>query len=251
MLQVQLAFPTVWGGDVTKLGSFLEQFDRFRDRYGLAYRKAHRDHHEQLEALLVLLGGLDDELTVIDRLNSLDLGGAIGANLSSEAEALRLHVRPCALKDSTKVFDQPRCITCDWDGTEVAPRDQAEALARRVSEASSELCKRVAQEAVRKVLEASEEPGIGTFIEMATVARVADLARVLTPDMVEQVKGILAAANVEHRDLGLAELVEDFAVLEEDRLDDFLKKLRERLRQQFDAAKRETEGKKRVRFILK
>jgi hypothetical protein len=207
LLRAQLSFPAVWGGDVTKLGSFLEQFERFRERYGLAYRKAHRDHHEQLEAVLGLLVGLEVELTVIERLNALDLGGAIGANLSSEAQALRSRVRPCALKDSTKVVDQPRCVACDWDGTEAAPREQAEALARRVTEASGDLCKRVAQEAVRKVLEASEEPGIGTLIDMATVAQVTDLAHALTPDMVERVKGILAAANVEHWDLGLAELV--------------------------------------------
>lgn len=251
MLQAQLSFPAVWGGDVTKLGSLLEQFERFRELYGLAYRKAHREYHEQLEAVLGLLEGLDDELTVIERLNALDLGGAIGANLSSEVEALRAQVRPCALKDSTKVVDRPRCAACDWDGTEAAPREQSDVLARRVSEASGELCKRVAQEAVRKVLEASAEPGIGTLIDMASAAHVADLARALTPEMVERVKGILAAANVEHRDLGLAELVDDFGVLEEDRLDDFLKTLRERLRQRFDAAKQETEGKKRVRFILK
>jgi hypothetical protein len=45
--------------------------------------------------------------------------------------------------------------------------------------------------------------------------------------MVEKLKATLAAANVEHRNLAVTDVLADFTVLEEDRLDDFLKRLRE------------------------
>lgn len=64
-------------------------------------------------------------------------------------------------------------------------------------------------------------------------------------------KGILAAANMEHRDLAVVELLEDFTAIEEDQLEDFLKRLRHKLQAAFAKAKKETEGRKRIRFFLK
>ena len=61
---------------------------------------------------------------------------------------------------------------------------------------------------------------------MITASRIEDLARVLTPEMVAKVKEILAAANIEHRDLALVPLLEDFTAIEEEHVDDFLKRLR-------------------------
>src|SRR5262249_1634743 len=160
-------------------------------------------------------------------------------------------VRVCALKDTCSVEEKPRCNVCHWDGALLPPEGEAKHEVERVTEAAKELCKRVAQEAIRKVLESSGQSGIQSLLDMITAAQVEDLAKVLTPDMVEKLKAILAAANVEHRDLAVSTVLEDFTVLEEDRLDDFLKRLREQLKAAFDRAKRETEGKKRIRFLLK
>jgi hypothetical protein len=249
-LLARLGFASLWA-DEAKLPALLEEFRRFREAYLLAYRKAHRDHHDSCEAVRQALGAVADKLTVIERLNALELGAPVGPRLSEEVRTLADVARPCALKDNCPVDDQPRCPACAWDGQAPVPQAEAEVLIERVREAAAELCKRIAQEAIRKVLEASGQPTIHTLLEMITAARVEELARVLTPDAVAQMKGILAAANVEHRDLPLAPLLEDWSVLDEDRLDDFLRRLRERLRGEFDKARRETEGKKRVRFLLK
>jgi hypothetical protein len=150
-----------------------------------------------------------------------------------------------------RVDEKPRCGVCQWDGQTPPPEEQAAGLQARVAAASKELCRRVAQGTIRKILEQSGQAGIQTLLDMITAARIEELARVLTPDMVASLKGVLAAANVEHRDLPLANMLEELTVLEEDRLDEFLKKLRERLLAAFDRAKRETGGKKQVRFFLK
>jgi hypothetical protein len=249
-LSAQLGFSSLWNGE-GKLLALLEQFKQFRAKYGRAYRKAHRAHHEGLEKLNSALTALDDRLTVIERLNALELGAAVGAKLPADVQALRDRVRPCPLKDTCAVDEKPRCNVCRWDGAALPPEGEVKHLIERVTESAKELCKRVAQEAIRKVLEESGQSGIRALLDMVTAAQVEKLAKVLTPDMVENLKAILAAANVEHRDLAVTEVLEDFTVLEEDRLDEFLKRLRERLRAAFDRAKRETQGKKRIRFFLK
>jgi hypothetical protein len=246
----QLSFLDLWKNE-SKLTALHEQFRRFKEKYSLAYRKTHRDHHTALEKLHKALAGLDDRLTIIERLNGLDLGAPVGAKLAQEVESLKQKVRPCALKDQARVDDKPRCSVCQWDGQTPAPEETAAELETRVGDASKELCRRVAQGAIRKILEESGETGIRALLDMITASKVEELAKLLTPDMVKQLKSILAAANVEHRDLTLASLLEEFTVLEEDRLDEFLKKLRERLLTSFDKAKKDTEGKKRVRFFLK
>jgi transcriptional regulator of heat shock response len=86
---------------------------------------------------------------------------------------------------------------------------------------------------------------------MITASRIAELAMVLTPEMIERIKGVLAASNIEHRDLAVSTLLEDTLALEEDQVEDLLKRLRQRLLAAFDQAKKDTAGKKRIRFLLK
>ena len=77
----------------------------------------------------------------------------------------------------------------------------------------------------------------------ALVSILGIMAVLAAAPAVAQMKGILAAANVEHRDLPLAHLVEDWNVLDEDRVDDFLKRLRERLKDEFEHYVREGHSK--------
>jgi len=249
-LSGRLNFEVLWRSEVA-LPALIDQFSRFRDRYALAYRKAHRDFHTQLQTIDELLAGLGDKLTVLDRLNGLELGAPVGAGLARDVAELRGRVHPCALKDDCRVDERPRCDACRWGGEGTPPRDEAQRLATRVADASGELCKRVAQDAVRNIFDASGSADIRTLLDMITASRIEDLVRVLTPDLVEQLKGLLAAANVEHRELRVGGLIEDFVAVEEDQIDALLGRLRERLRQEFDKAKRETAGKKRIRFLLK
>jgi hypothetical protein len=250
MLKAQLSFSALWGCDESKVSSILEQFRRFRDSYSLAYRKAHRTYHDAQEAIERSLSGLEDDLTVIDRLNGLELGGRVGERLAGEVRALADRVHPCALKDAAQPFDGARCHLCHWDGQTKPPEAEAQELRQRVAEAAGDLCKRVAQETIRKILESSAEPRVQTLLDMVAASRVAELARVLTPEMVVRLREVLASANVEVRSLTLAELVEDFGVLDEEQIDDLLKRLRDRLRKQFDEAKRSTDARKRIRFML-
>lgn len=250
-LLTQLEFKGLWNSSESALRAMPDSFRQFKDRYSLAYRKTHREFHQTLEALQKELAAVEDKLTVIDRLNGLEIGAPVGASLPQQVESMQSKVRPCALKDACQVEEKPRCGACHWDGKTVAPVDEVKALASRIECASRVLCKRVTQEAIRKILEQSAEPTVKTLLDMITASQIEELAAVLTPDMVNRIKGILAAANIEHRDLAISGLLEDVLAVEEDQVDDLLKRLRQRLLAAFDQAKKDTAGKKRIRFMLK
>lgn len=249
-LSSQLQFTALWAQE-SKLPALSEQFRRWKEKYSLAYRQSHRTFHDELEKIEGGLAGLDDQLVIIDRLNQLGLGAPVEPRLRADVDALTKRVHPCALKDNAAVEEQPRCAGCGWDGQATPPADQVADLTKRATTAADDLCRRVAQGAIRKILESSGKPDVKTLLEMITAARIKDLARVLTPDMIGQIKGLLAAANLEHRDLVMGELLEGLTNLEEDQIDEFVKKLRERLLKAFDSAKKQTQGKKRIRFFLK
>ena len=250
-LMTQLGFKTLWGASDPVLKALPDSFGQFKNKYSLAYRKAHRAFHETMAKLQKELEEIDDKLTVIERLNGLEIGMPVGPKLMQEVRTLSDKVRSCALKDTFQPDEHPCCTNCKWDGKPSPPVQDVQGLVQQVESASNELCKRVTQEAIRKILEQSGEPSMKTLLDMNTASKIEGLAKVLTPDMVQRIKGILAAANIEHRDLLLTALLEEITAVEEQQVDDLLKRLRQRLLAAFDKAKTETGGKKRIRFLLK
>ena len=156
MLKTQVSFSALWAGDESKVPSILEQFRRFRDHYSLAYRKAHRAYHEARETIAKSLAGLDDQLTVIERLDELELGGRSRGAACGRGPGPRGSSPPMRPeRRAPQPFDDARCPTCRWDGRTKPPEADAEALGKRVDELAEDLRKRVAQEAIRKILESS------------------------------------------------------------------------------------------------
>jgi hypothetical protein len=87
-LLTQLNFNEHWMKE-SRLASLQDLFWRFKAKYSLGYRKAHRTYHESLEQLHNDLIRLDNQLTVIERLNGLDLGVPVGGKLGQEVETLK------------------------------------------------------------------------------------------------------------------------------------------------------------------
>lgn len=114
-----------------------------------------------------------------------------------------------------------------------------------------ELSNRVAQGAVRKILEASPDAGIKTLLEVIIASQVERLPDVLIPEVIGRIKELLRDANLEHRDLPVRQLFGDSVALEEGEIDKVLHEVHERLKAAFSKAKAETGGKKRIRFFLK
>ena len=107
-----------------------EAFRRLKEKHSHAYRKTHRDHHEQLGKLNLRLQPLARKLTAIARLNQLELGSPLGADLAQRHRQLLAATDACAAKDHANVEQQPICPLCRWDGQAACPTAEVERAGR-------------------------------------------------------------------------------------------------------------------------
>jgi len=246
----QLAFDSLLGSP-EKIPALVDQFGQFKDKYQLAYRKYHQDHHQTLASIRAEMEPYGRKIVAIGRLNQLELGAPVGASIQSDYRTMLDGLDPCPDKDYAKIDQQPICPVCRLQGGQKAPKEQADTITRRLDAAVSELLGRVAQGAVRKILEASTDTGVKTLLDVIVATQVERIPDVLIPEVVERIKVLLRDANLEHRDLPVHELLGERAAIEEQEIDALVEQIRQRLRSAFAKAKSETGGKKRIRFFLK
>lgn len=246
----QLAFDSLLS-DPEKIPALVEQFGQFRDKYQLAYRKYHQEHHQTLASIRSELEPYAHKITAISRLNQLELGAPVGTSLQHDYRSMLDGLEACPDKDYAKIDQQPICPVCRLQGGQKVPREPADALKRQLDAAVAELLGRVAQGAVRKILESSTDTGIKTLLDVIVATQVDRIPDVLIPEVIERIKVLLRDANLEHRDLPVHDLLGERAAIEEQEIDALVDQIRQRLRAAFAKAKSETGGKKRIRFFLK
>jgi len=224
---------------------------RLRDKHSHAYRKAHREHHEQLGQLHSRLQPLARQLTAIARLNDLELGNPLGTDLAQRHCFLLVATDVCAAKDHANVDQQPICPLCRWDGQTGCPGNEVDSLVAAVDEAIDQLTIRVSRGTVRKLLQENQDANLKTLLDIILASQTDRLADVLTGEVVERIREILRDANLEPRDLPVQDLLGELTAVEEEDIDSLVRQIEQRLRAAFKLAKAETQGKKRVRFFLK
>ncbi len=234
-----------------KIAALVQQFDQFKDKYVLAYRKYHQNYHQAIAALKSELEPYSRKIVAIKRLNQLELGAPLGASLDSDFRRLVDGMNPCPDKDHAKIDQRPICPTCRLQGGQKAPDEQAVALKSGLDAAVTELLGRVAQGAVRKILESSSDSSIKTLLDVIVATQVDRVPDVLIPEVIERIKELLRDANLEHRDLPLKDLLGERLAVEEQEIDALIDQIRQNLKAAFAKAKSETGGKKRIRFFLK
>jgi len=234
-----------------KVPALVEQFGQFKDKYQLAYRKYHQDYHQTVASMKAGMEPYARKIDAISRLNQLELGAPMGGSLQAEYRRLVDSLAPCHDKDYAKVDQHPICPLCRLQGGQKAPEEQAVAMKSRLDSAVSELLGRVAQGAVRKILESSKDTGVKTLLDVIVATQVERIPDVLIPEVIERIKVLLRDANLEHRDLSVQDLLGDRAAIEEQEIDALVDQIRQRLKAAFAKAKSETGGKKRIRFFLK
>lgn len=234
-----------------KVPALVEQFGQFKDKYMLAYRKYHRDFHQAVASLKTGMEPYARKIVAIKRLNQLELGAPVGASLEGEYRRLADGLDACPDKEYAKADQHPICQVCRLQGGQKAPAEQATAVKSRLDSAVTELLGRVAQGAVRKILESSKDSGIKTLLDVIVATQVGRIPDVLIPEVIERIKELLRDANLEHRDLPVRDLLGERVAVEEQEVDALTDQIRQRLRAAFAKAKSETGGKKRIRFFLK
>lgn len=234
-----------------KVAALIEQFAQFKDKYCVAYRKYHQDYHQAVASLTAELEDYSQKIVAIKRLNQLELGAPLGASLENDFRRLADGLNPCPDKDYAKIDQHPICATCRLQGEQKAPQEQAAALKSGLDATVAELLGRVAQGAVRKILESSNDGSIKTLLDVIVATQVDRIPDVLIPEVIERIKELLRDANLEHRDLPVRDLLGERLAVEEQEIDALVDQIRQRLKDAFAKAKSETGGKKRIRFFLK
>jgi hypothetical protein len=234
--------------------SLLSQFDQFRDRYRTTYQKHHRDTQTELGRLQEQLADAPRRLDALALLNNVEeLGDARGRDLAQRYAALAPRITPCSVDFRTLKLDaEPLCTQCQLTLADAAPKQDVEKFERELELALRDQQRRLASEAIRRVLARSDSHDMATFVQVVQTANVTALVDVMSAELADFIRRLLAeedAAAV--RTNVLARFVDAYPTLEENNIEAATAQFKEMLREAFEEARRAHPDKKTVRLTLR
>ena len=245
-LEELTAQPNLWP-------SIHAQFDSFRARYRIAYQKHHRDTYAEMQRLNEKLADAPRRLQALALMNGIaELGSAVGADLPGRLHVLQGRVRPCAVAfQSLTLDDRPTCA-CGLTLTDELPTADVEGLLRDLDRALQTQQRRLASEAIHRVLAKSDEGRVSAFTQAVQTANLAALVDVMDEELATFIQVLLAEQEVATGEADvLRRFIEAYPTLEEADLAKAVRDFERLLHESFDAARRANPGKKTVRLTLK
>lgn len=238
--------PHLWSG-------ICATFEQFKARYCNEYRKHHRDTNITLKKLADSLAEAPHQLNALALLNSIrDLGPARGQDLADAYEQLKQALDPCPISDyqAVTVEAAPVCAECRRDLTYSPPDEQVETFRRNLEAALADQQRRLASEAIRRVLERKGD-ALSQFVQAAQAANIAALVDLLDENIVNVIRKLLAEEQI-----GTAEgdvigkFVQRYGSLEEADIPEAIMAFEALLREAFKEAHRTNPSKKSIRLTL-
>jgi hypothetical protein len=230
------------------------ELDRFRARYRNTYHKHHRDFHAALGELQEALAEAPRRLRGLELLNGIEeLGRPVGEDLARRYRALQGRAQPCAVPFAALTLEAtPVCQQCRLTLVEEPPKADVAGFQRDLDKALLAQQRRLASEAIRRVLAKSQENAIATFVQVVQTANLASLLDLLDEDLVTFIQILLAEEEVATSE---SDLLQRFAAayptLEEADLPKALREFEALLRAAFDEARQANPDKKTVRLTLR
>ena len=230
------------------------ELERFRARYCNTYQKHHRDFHRTLGELQEALAEAPRRLQALDLLNSIEeLGRPAGDDLARRYRALSQSVQPCPVPFTTLTLEAAAlCEQCRLALTAEPPKADVTAFLRDLDKSLLTQQRRLASEAIRRVLARSQEDAVATFVQVVQTSNLASLVDLLDEDLVDFIRELLAEEEVATSE---SDLLQRFAAayptLEEADLPKALHEFEALLRAAFDAARQANPDKKMVRLTLR
>ena len=240
------ANPTLWPG-------IHSQFEHFRDRYRIEYQKHHRDTSAERQRLGEKLTDAPRRLEALDLLNGItELGSPVGEDLPGRIQALQVRVRPCAVPLANLTLEDKPVCTCGLTLAEELPKADVESFLRDLDRALQTQQRRLASEAIHRVLTKSGEGRVTAFVKAVQTANMAALVDVMDDELATFIRVLLAEQEVGTSDADvLRRFAEAYPTLEEADLAKAVRDFERLLKESFDAARRANPGKKNVRLTLK
>jgi len=232
-----------------------EDLNRFRARYQNAYQKHHRDYYKVLARLRDDLADVPRQLETLGLLNRIEeLGAPLAAELAGRYEALQVRLEPCPVTQVTAVSVEhsPTCEQCPLRLSDTAPEAEVQAFRRDLTRALDDKRRQLASEAISRVLARGDRDDMATFLRAVRAADIAALVDVMSPDLADFIKRLLAdeAILTAETDV-LTRLAHRFPSLEEDEIEAVLAEFHRLLQEAFAEARAAHPDKKTVRLSLR
>ena len=240
------AQPNLWS-------SIRSQFDNFRVSYRIAYQKHHRDTYAGIQRLGESLADAPRRLEALALLNGIvELGSPVGDDLPDRLRALQGRLQPCAVPFlSLTLEDKPVC-NCGLALTDELPTPDVESFLRDLDRALQTQQRRLASEAIHRVLAKSGEGRVTAFVKAVQTANMAALVDVMDDELATFIRVLLAEQEAATSDSDvLRRFADTYPTLEEGDLSKAVRDFERLLRESFEAARRANPGKKTVRLTLR
>jgi hypothetical protein len=235
-----------------RLDSMRGAFETYRAAFASAYREQHTRYWKAQSNLARKLRSLAPAARALQRLNSLRaLGSAAGEDALAAYHALSNSGMPCAAADlDQSLLARPVCAVCGLTLSDSVPAGQVEDVAHQLEAALSVQQRRLASEAVRRILARGGER-LDRFIEIVQAADTASLAQLLDGELLVFLQGLLAQpVSPTPEALRLFEQIAlTHPVITESDVDGVVQTLRSLLREQLEA-QREGDSERVPSFYL-
>lgn len=170
-----------------------EQIARFREVYGRAYARHHRDYHRTAASLLTSMRDAEGDANALQRLNSIvELGEPVGLEWLEGFRRLRDELVPCSVSPSRLALGRSaRCRQCRLALGQMPPLGQVVQAIQDVQRGLREQTHRLSALAVQRALSGPADEPMARFIQMVAASNVAGLVQVLDDQMVSFLREVL------------------------------------------------------------
>jgi hypothetical protein len=233
--------------------SIRSQFEEFRGRYRREYQKHHRDTAKTMQTLNEKLADAPQRLAALRLLNDIaELGSPTGEGLPGRLQLLRSHSQACSIPFQTLALeDKPTC-SCGLTLTDEAPTAEVNDFLRDLDRALQTQQRRLASEAIHRVLARSDEGRVSAFVQAVQTANMASLVDVMDEELATFIRVLLAEQEVAPAEADvLRRFAEAYPTLEEADLAKAVATFERLLRESFESARRANPDKKSVRLTLR
>ncbi|MDI7259424.1 MAG: hypothetical protein QME90_05830 [Thermodesulfobacteriota bacterium] len=231
-----------------------ETFEKFQESYQRQYQIHHREYYKLLKGLREKLEDAESKVEAISRLSKLPEVGITDVEIiPSEYQNLLKRVTHCPASDPVQVHSNPFCKDCpsrvSLDAE--APLEQINDFIRGLEKNLSSAKKRLSQLITRQIIAEDKGNKLDKLIKAIQATKLDSFVTSLTDELLDILRRCIEKANIVTEVVPvLSRAIDQFSVVDEENLDDFLRAIRAELEKAIKEAKRKNPGKK-VRISLK
>ncbi|WP_337287272.1 hypothetical protein [Candidatus Methylomirabilis sp.] len=237
----------------------IDGFEQWKRRYVHAYRKAHRDYYDGLNAIAKRIEALRPRVIAMNRLNSiLELGPPPASTVNAGSDLKQLESATWVCLDAAEpdvAGSHALCHKCRWTLQCVLPQKDYERLDQSVSQGLADRIQRLRDTSIavilKKAADDSRRADLTHLIEIIQIANADKLVEVITDDLVAFLRRLLQEANIVQESVELGPIIRQIGAIEEDRVDEAMSKLTALLTKAVKDAKAKHGPSKRVRVFLR